>query len=333
MSTSLAYSRFTTTPDVTIFPPPRRPWLAAFVAAGLAAFALAVGPGCGSEEVAGEPDAAPLVPYQCQMTLASAGDMCPLTWTGKVSACSVGADGTPSPNGWLELHGPAGEHGFVCASAWDDTEGYFFSNDRLHTTAKASDCCTATAAIQSGDLEDDRSFGPLHAATHIKPQEMLEPPGGEIRQNPFSIIVSSAAEGQAYLTEVQKWVTWAGDGQPHPGPDGQGAYYFPADLGVNYVVVPTSANAPLIVIAPEVSMDPEFKTPLGHPTLGACADQGGSPVAFMGGNIYGTTISNGSGRFGYELTVTHEALDNTAALFNCYGIPVNKVEFTDPALH
>ena len=44
-------------------------------------------------------------------------------------------------------------------------------------------------------------------------------------------------------------------------------------------------------------------------------------------------MSNGSGRFGYELTVTKKALENTAALFNCYGIPVTAIDFTSPDLH
>jgi hypothetical protein len=332
----LSCSRFDALPDTTIFPPPRRPWLAAFVATGLAAIALAVGPGCGSESPgAGDDDAAlpPLEPYTCQTALASAGDMCPLTWTGKVEACSVDGDGKPSKNGWLEVSGPAGEHGFVCASNWTEDGGYFFSNDREHLTANAADCCAATAAVQSDDLAFDRSFGLLHAPTHVKPQEMIDPPGGELRQNPFAVVVGSAEDGAKYQQALQEWLRFAGDGQAHPGPDGQGAYYFPAELSVGYVVVPTSAGAPLIVIAPEISMDPDFDTPLGHPTLGACDGQGGAPLAYIAGAIYGDTISNGSGRFGYELTITKEALDNTQALFNCYGIPVSKVEWFDPALH
>jgi hypothetical protein len=300
---------------------------------GLAVLVLTIVPGCGSQEAGGDADAAPLEPYQCQTTLAADSDMCSLTWTGQVSACSVGPDGTPSPNGSLEVMSPEGTHGYICASLWNDKDGYFFSNDREHLTANAADCCQPLAAVQTGKLESDPSFGPLHGPTHIKPQEMLAPPGGELRQNPFSVVVKSAATGQVYLQEVEKWKAWAGDGQPHSAPDGSGSYYFPAQLSVNYVVVPTSAGAPLVVIAPEVSMDPDFKTPLGHPTLGACADRGGSPLAFIAGDVFGTTVSNGSGRFGYELTVTRKALENTATLFNCYGIPITNILFTPPELH
>jgi len=329
---SLACPGIATAPDVAFYPPPHRPWLAAFVAVGLAALVLAVGPGCGSEDPG--PAAPPtLATFQCQTSAARGSDMCSRTWTGKVAACSVAADGTPSQNGSLEVMSPEGAHGYICASLWTDEDGYYFSNDRQHLTENAADCCAATAAVQSDPLESDKYFGPLHGPTHVKPQEMLDPPGGELRQNPFSVMVASAADGPVYLQEVEKWKAWAGDGQAHPAPDGSGAYYFPAQLAVNYVVVPTSTDAPLIVIAPEISMDPDFRTPLGHPTLGACAGEGGSPLAFMAGDIYGTTVSNGSGRFGYELTVTEKALENTAALFNCYGIPVTDIAFTSPQLH
>jgi hypothetical protein len=122
---------------------------------------------------------------------------------------------------------------------------------------------------------------------------------------------------------------WAGDGQAHPGPDGTGAYYFPSALPINYVVLRTSSGAPMIVLGPEVSMDPDLGTELGHPTLGACAAGGGAPLAYIGGTIYGSTITNASGRFGHESTVTTETLANTARLFNCYGIQVSNTVFSN----
>jgi hypothetical protein len=316
--------------------PPRPPRITAFVLSALAAVVLAISSsGCGGADGA-TPDAGypPLEPYTCEpAALAAQADLCSLTWTGKISACSMAADGTPSPQGWLEVTSPAGERAYICADRWAPSDGYFFSNDREHTTAKPEDCCQTLAAVQTGPLPFDKSFGLLHGPTHVKPQETMSSSEGELRQNPFSIIVASSTDGQKYLDAVAQWNMWAGDGQPHPGPDGTGAYYFPMPLPVNYVVVPTSAGAPIIVIAPEVSMDPELKTPLGHPTQGACSVQGGSPLAFIAGDIQGNKVSNGSGRFGYELTVTKEALDNTKALFNCYGIPIDGVLFSPPEFH
>jgi hypothetical protein len=225
-----------------------------------------------------------------------------------------------------------GSHGFLCATQWTASGGFYFNGDRLHLLTSSSSCCGGGASSTTPAVVDD-ALGTLHGPTHVKPQETMASSEGELRQNPFAVIVASSNDGQKYLDAVAEWNMYSGDGQAHPGPDGQGAYYFPKPLPVNYVVVPTSAGAPIIVIAPEVSMDPEFKTPLGHPTQGACSVQGGAPLAFIAGDIQGTKVSNGSGRFGYELTVTKEALDNTKALFNCYGIPIDDVLFSPPEFH
>ncbi len=53
-------------------------------------------------------------------------------------------------------------------------------------------------------------------------------------------------------------------------------------------------------------------------------------MAYIGGDIQGTTLTNGSGRLGFEETVTRDDIEAAAALFNCYGIPINNVTFTPP---
>jgi hypothetical protein len=97
------------------------------------------------------------------------------------------------------------------------------------------------------------------------------------------------------------------------------------------MLVPTADGRPLIVIAPDVSTDPAIETSQGHPTLGACPGSGGAPFAYLGGEItHGTTISNSSGRYGRESTVTQANLQATADLFNCYGIPITTIDYEPP---
>jgi hypothetical protein len=99
---------------------------------------------------------------------------------------------------------------------------------------------------------------------------------------------------------------------------------------INYLVLPTIAGDPLIAIAPEVSQDAAFTRLLGHPTVGGCASHGGAPMAYFGGMIEGTRITNHSGRFSAGSETTPENLANAAELFNCYGITVTETVFQHP---
>src|SRR5204863_1554947 len=95
------------------------------------------------------------------------------------------------------------------------------------------------------------------------------------------------------------WQSWAGDGVPHPAPDGSGGYYFPQSVIINYAIIETQDGRPIVVIGPEVSTTSDEMSPLGHPTMGACASGGGAALALTAGELEGTTLSNHSGRFGY----------------------------------
>jgi len=192
----------------------------------------------------------------------------------------------------------------------------------------SSGCCGGSPGSPLSWPSSDE-YGIPHAPTRVGRQETETDNGGDIRHNPFTIVVSNASAAAAYQQARASWVAWSGDGQAHPAPDGSGSYYFPDFLVINYIVVPTTIGKPLILIAPEPTLDAAHTRPLGHPTLGACSE-GGGPVAFIGGDIQGTTITNGSGRFGFEATVTAADLDAAAALFNCYGIPIDDVIFTPP---
>jgi hypothetical protein len=79
-----------------------------------------------------------------------------------------------------------------------------------------------------------------------------------------------------------------------------------------------------------VSLSDDGMTPLGHPTLGACAAGGGAPLVLMAGEVWGTTITNHSGRFNHDPAVTQEALDNAAKLFNCFGIAIARTTYYPP---
>jgi hypothetical protein len=43
-------------------------------------------------------------------------------------------------------------------------------------------------------------------------------------------------------------------------------------------------------------------------------------------------LSNHSGRFNRDPSVTQEALDSAAALFNCLGIPIDRTTYEPPKL-
>jgi hypothetical protein len=324
------------------------------------ALALVLAAGCDAGEIAGDPqatDAHPVGdghhgddapdddarvpdaepgsppdagPYQCQTLDLTPAQTCDVALTGEVQACSIDPDGTPSLRGWMEVRRPDGTNGYLCAVGYDPTGGYYLASDRVHLGDSASACCDGTTGATLDWPAADGYFGVPHGPTHVKPWEMATTTGGEIRENPFAVIVSSPAAAATYQDQHALWQSWAGDGQPHTGPDGTGHYYFPAFIAVNYVVVPTINGDPVIVIGPEPSTNSSLTKPVGHPTLGACAGHGGSPLAFIAGDIQGTTLTNHSGRFGHDPNITADDLDNAARLFNCYGITITDVVFTPP---
>lgn len=272
-------------------------------------------------------DAPPLSGCGGDVLNLTASQVCAISYTGFVTACSI-SGGVPSSNGHLEVRRPDGARGYVCAFNWTSTGGYYFGN-RRQLLSTSSGCCSGSPGSPLSWPSSD-GYGIPHAPTRVGRQETETDNGGDIRHNPFTIVVSNASSAAAYQQARASWAAWSGDGQAHPAPDGSGSYYFPNFLVVNYLVVPTTIGKPLILIAPEPSLDAAHTRPLGHPTLGACSE-GGAPTAYIGGDIQGTTLTNGSGRFGFEDTVTRAHLDAAAALFNCYGIPINDVIFTPPS--
>ena len=226
----------------------------------------------------------------------------------------------------MEVERPDGSLGYLCATSWNSSAGYYFSNDRQHLLSSPSPCCGGPSA-PAAPAVTDAQLGTLHGPTYVKPHEITATTGGPMRQNPFSVVVTSPSAAAVYYQRLAQWNSWAGDGQAHPAPDGSGSYYFPTYLAINYMIVPSVGGKPLIVIAPEVTYDAAYSRPLGHPTMGACPDTGGAPMAFIGGTIYDTLLTNRSGRYGYESTVTLTTLENAADLFNCYGIEITSTEF------
>ena len=173
-------------------------------------------------------------------------------------------------------------------------------------------------------------LGAPHAPTGIKPQETVHPDGGLIRQSPFAVIVRDRHGGAVFTASLASWQAWAGDGVPHAAPDGSGVYYFPGQLLINYAILETGDGLPVVVIGPEVSSAADGSTPIGHPSLGGCAAGGGAPLVLIAGEISGTTMTNHSGRFGHDPSVTPDALNHAAALFNCLGISITATKYHVP---
>jgi hypothetical protein len=255
----------------------------------------------------------------CQPLELTAEQACGIALTGAVTPCASNPD-----DGWLEVRQPDGTTGYLCAVGYTETGGFYLGDDRVHLVDDASACCDGSSAPTLDWPATDAYFGVAHGPTHIKPWEMATDDGGTIRQNPFAVIVSNAASAAVFEEQRHLWQSWAGDGQSHSG------YWFSDFVAINFVLVPTVTGAPLIIIGPEPFADADFDEPIGHPTLGACAGHGGAPLAFIGGQVRHTTLNNHSGRYGHEPTITAENLDNTAALFNCYGISITDVDFTPP---
>jgi hypothetical protein len=265
----------------------------------------------------------------CQLEM-TAAQTCAIAWKGEVHACSTDPQsGTPSQNGWMDVARPDGTHGYLCATNWDSSGGYYF-HARTALFDSSNACCGGTGTALAWPLAD-AVYGTAHGPTHVKPWETTASPAGPLRTNPFTMVLSNADSAAAFQTQRALWRSWADDGQPHPAPDGSGSWWFRSPLSIQYVLVPTADGRPLIVIAPDVSPDPALAAPQGHPTLGACPGSGGAPFAYVGGEVtHGTTISNRSGRFGHESTITQANLQATADLFNCYGIPITTIDYVPP---
>jgi hypothetical protein len=261
---------------------------------------------------------------------APATDACAAIATGSLTPCGQDANGKPSQDGYLEIRLPDGTKTYTCATAWS-TAGYYFDHPEQFMSDPQS-CCGGAATPVAAPTAPQPAIGylgSLHAPRDLKPQETATPNAGLIKQNPFAIVVRDPAGGAAVETAMATWQTWAGDGQPHAAPDG-GNYYMIDFAPINYTILETSDGLPVVVVAPEVSPTANGKSPLGHPTLGACPAGGGAALVLTAGEIAGTMLSNHSGRFGHDTSVTQDALDTAAKLFNCLGITVDSTTYYPP---
>lgn len=299
------------------------------------------GPGCGAggsnATDAGAPDAAASTGDGATWTCgapASAADLCATLPTGTIAACADQPNGEPSQAGYLDVTLPNGSHVYTCATAWTDgSGGYWFEAPDAFMADPQSCCGAAPTPVAIPELPPLAlgTMGALHGPREMKPQESASSGAGQIRTNPFAVVVRDQAGANAYTTALARWRAWEGDDQRHEGADGT-AYYFPAQFPVNYVILETADGQPVLVIAPEVSATGDGEAPLGHPTLGACAEGGGGPLVLMAGEIWGDTITNHSGRFNHHPAVTREALDNAVELFNCLGISITRTTYYPPEL-
>jgi hypothetical protein len=264
----------------------------------------------------------------------ASADLCGALPSGTVQACSRDASGTPSQTGYLEILETDGSRLYVCATSWvDKPSGGFWFGYPDQFMSDPQSCCGGTATPVAAPTAGRPPIGDLgfpHAPREIKPQETESPGAGMIRPNPFAVIVRDTGGAAAFAAARTTWLGWAGDGNPHPAPDGTGAYYFPASVLINYVIVDSGDGVPLLVIGPEVSLTADGATPLGHPTLGGCARGGGVPLALIAGELSGTTLTNHSGRFGYGPSITQAGLDHAADLFRCLGVSVTGTVYHPP---
>ena len=251
-------------------------------------------------------------------------DLCSVVARATLMPCGQDADGQPTQTGYLEIQNPDGSRIYSCATSWGPTTGYWFDQPNQLMSDPQS-CCGSSATPVPAPAAPQTGVGYLgapHPPHDIKPQETAQPGNGLVREDPFATIVRDSSDAAAFQSALATWTSWAGDGQPHAAADGSGSYYFPLDLLLNYTIVATSDGSPIVVLGPEVSLTSDEKTPLGHPTLGACKSGGGAALALMAGELQGTTLSNHSGRFRYDASETQEALSNAQKLFNCLGIPI-----------
>jgi len=286
----------------------------------LIAGALLGGVGCGGSQ--GSPEGA-IGAGMCSAPTQVA-DPCSAFATGTITACGQDSDGQPSQTGYFGISMPDGSRSYVCATSWGPKTGYWFDHpDQLMSDPQS--CCGGAPTPVAAPTAPKPAIGYLgapHAPHDIKPWETAQPGAGLLKHAPFGIVVTDPGGATAFQAAVPDWNAWVGDGIAHPAPDGSGSYYFTETL-VNYTILATSDGQPIIVAGPEVSPTSDGKSPLGHPTMGACPMGGGAPMVLMAGEIDGTMIDNHTGRFGWDASVTQEALDNAAKLFNCVGIPVS----------
>jgi hypothetical protein len=306
--------------------------------AGLVAGIVLVGFGCGGDNGmpasavgSNTPDAGATGGGMCPAA-APIADLCSAVAQGTLTPCGRDADGQPTQNGYLEIQNPDGSKTYTCATSWGESTGYYFDQPDQFMSDPRS-CCGGDAtpvAAPTAPQPSVGTIGALHAPRDLKPQESADPGSGLLRTDPFAIVIQGASDAATFQAAQSTWNSWAGDEQGHPAPDGTGAYYFPEALLLNYAILATRDGPPVIVIGPEVSTTSDEKSPLGHPTLGACAAGGGAPLVLMAGEFYGTTINNHSGRFGYDPSETQEALNNAQALFSCLGVPIASTIYYPP---
>jgi hypothetical protein len=263
---------------------------------------------------------------------APVADLCSVVARATLTPCGRDADGQPTQLGYFEIQNPDGSKVYSCATSWGESTGYWFDHPNQLMSDPQS-CCGSSATPVAPPAAPQPKIGYLgapHPPHDIKPQETAQPGDGLIRENPFATIIRDSSDAVAFETAFASWTSWAGDGQPHPAADGSGAYYFPLDLLLNYTIVATTDESPIVVLGPEVSLTSDEKTPLGHPTLGACTSGGGAALALMAGELQGTTLSNHSGRFGYDPSETQDALGNAQKLFTCLGLPITSTIYYPP---
>ena len=268
-------------------------------------------------------------------THAAVSEPCKTLPVGTISACGGGDAGQPSQTGYLEIVGPDGSKRYTCATSWTEggSGGYVFGQPDQFMSDPQSCCGRSPTPVAAPTAQRSTSggfFGNPHPPSHIKPQESAQPGGGVLRHNPFAVAVSDRSGAAAFSAALAMWQGWAGDGVAHAAPDGGGGYYFPAGVLINFAILETGDGLPVVVLGPEVSLAADGSTPIGHPTLGVCPAGGGAPLALMAGELHGTTLTNHSGRFGYDTSVTSAALDDAATLFNCLGISVTATTYSPP---
>lgn len=254
------------------------------------------------------------------------GNHCPRLPASRVTECP-----TDPQKAYLAITETDGVTRFACAFRFfADKNRWEFNKPQNNWVPSGDECCGTMGTAQAfapAPLTAAGYLGSPHSADHIKAQELtLGKAGGDLRHNPFSLVIKDPASGQAFNEMVPVWRQWYASGMPQMAPDGSGPYY--VTNTINYVIVQDSQDNLIIIAGPEVSLT-GFVTDLwGHPTLSPCATAG-TATALIGGviDVTTTTLNNDSGRFGTDPSVTFEALSNAAKLFNERGVTITKTKF------
>jgi hypothetical protein len=253
---------------------------------------------------------------------------CQLLPAGSFTLCSADMAGQTTAKGALKLDVSGETPRYVCATKWDAADGYSFGNS-AGWVADPQDCCGGSGAVYPlgpAPLTPYGYLGSPHAPEQIHPEELMDTYSGPMRTNPFTVVVTDASGGKKLADAYADWKTWAGSTQPHPGPDGTGSYFLHTSLKLIYVVLQDTDGNIILLVGTNLYMTYDGEH-AGHPALGVCSPNGGTPVALLGGEIVGTTLNNDSGRFGHNTGVTEEALVNAAKIFNERGISITGVSF------